>query len=94
LDWIAVAIIIGSVFYLVVIVRSFAEKHRESKDRIEQTLIDMNRLETQLKESEHARAEAEERGSKLDEESLKLEQEISELQQQVNAYLPKSGDAT
>ena len=92
MDWIAIAIIIGSICYLFVIVRSFMKKHRESRDRIEQTLIDIQRLETQLKESEQARTGTEDRGAKLEEESLTMEQEISALQQKINAAIPKGGD--
>ena len=63
-------IILGAFAYLVQIILSFLEKYKESKARNEQSQIDVQRLENQLKESEHSRAETEDRASKLEEEVL------------------------
>jgi septal ring factor EnvC (AmiA/AmiB activator) len=90
LTWIFLGVIIGSIAYLAQIVLSFMDSYRTAKDRIEQSLKDLERIETQLDESEHARNEAESRSAKFEEETLLLEQEISELQGKINSMLPKS----
>ena len=90
LDWIFLGVSIGSVAYLAQIILSFADSYRVSRDRIDQSLIDLERIETQLEESEHARNEAETRSAKSQEETLMLELEISELQTKINSMLPKS----
>ena len=79
---------IGSIAYLALIILAFVESYREGKAKIEQTTQDMNRLEDQLGESEHARKEAEDRASKLEAEALSYEQEITELQYQIRAAMP------
>ena len=43
-------------------------------------MIDLQRLEDQLKESEHSCTEAESRTAKFEEEALLLEQQASEIQ--------------
>jgi hypothetical protein len=90
LNWIFLGVVIGSIAYLAQIVLSFMDSYRGAKEKIEQSLIDLERIETQLDESEHARNEAESRSAKFDEEALLLEQENSELQSKINSMLPKS----
>ena len=90
LNWIFLGVVIGSIIYLAQIFLRFLDAYRENKEKIEQSLIDLERIETQLDESEHARVEAENRVAKSNEEALLLEQEISELQTKINSMLPKS----
>lgn len=89
MNWVMLGIIVGAIVYLGQIILSFLDDYREKKARIEQTVIDIKRLETQLAESEHARSEAEARTAKLEEEALLCEQEISEIQQEISSRLPK-----
>ena len=88
MDWVFVGIMIGSIAYLALIVLTFVENYREGKAKIAQTKQDLERLDDQLSESEHARKEAEERASKLEEEALGYEQEITEIQYQIRAAMP------
>ena len=90
MNWIFLGVIVGSLAYLAQILLGFMEKYRQSKERLEQSLIDLKRVESQLEESERARTEAEGRAAKLEEEQLLYEQEISELTQKINSRLPKS----
>ncbi|MDA0748763.1 MAG: hypothetical protein O2954_19775 [bacterium] len=90
MNWIFLGVIVGSIVYLTQIILSYLENSRASRDRIEQTLIDLDRLEAQLRESEHARSDGETRAAKLEEEALLLEQEISELQAQVTGLMPNA----
>ncbi len=89
MNWIFMGVIIGAIAYLAQILLSFLEKYRDRKGKLEQSLIDLSRVEELLEESEHARTEAESRANKLEEESLLYEQQISEIQQQINSRLPK-----
>lgn len=93
MNWISLGVMVGCIVYLAVIILNFLEKYRENKDRIEQTLIDIHRLEDQLKESEQARTGAESRTAQLEEEGLSLEQQVSELHQKINAAIPTAGNA-
>jgi chromosome segregation ATPase len=88
MNWVMLGIIIGSIAYLAQVILSFMDEYREKKARVEQTAIDIKRLEAQLAESEHARSEAEGRTTKLEEEALLAEQEISEIQQEINSRMP------
>jgi uncharacterized coiled-coil DUF342 family protein len=90
-DWVFVGIMIGSIAYLMLIVLTFVENHREGKAKIEQTSMDMQRVDIQLNESEHARKEAEDRAQKLKEEALEYEQEITEIQYKIRAAMPDQG---
>jgi septal ring factor EnvC (AmiA/AmiB activator) len=87
-NWIFLGVIVGSLAYLAQILLGFLDKYRQSKDRVEQSLIDLKRVESQLEESERARTEAEGRAAKMEEELLLHEQEISELTQKINARIP------
>jgi hypothetical protein len=89
MNWVLLGIIVGSIAYLAQIILSFLGDYREKKARIEQTVIDIRRLESQLAESEHARSEAESRSAKLEEEALLCEQEISGIQQEISSRMPK-----
>ena len=91
MDWVFVCIMIGSIAYLMLIVLTFVENHREGKAKIEQTSMDMQRVDIQLNESEHARKEAEDRAQKLEEEALEYEQEITEIQYKIRAAMPDQG---
>ena len=88
MNWVFLGIIVGAIAYLMLIIFGFIEKHREGRGKIEQTQIDIKRLETQLAESEKARVEAETRTAKLEEESLEIEQKVSELHHKINSVLP------
>ena len=81
-------VIVGSLAYLAQILLGFLEKYRQSKEKVEQSLIDLRRVEDQLEESEKARTEAEGRSAQLEEEQLLYEQQISEFTQKINARLP------
>ena len=72
LDWMFLGVSIGSVAYLAQIILSFADSYRVSRDRIEQSLIDLERIETQLEKSEHARNEAIDLGLPVTPVSLEL----------------------
>ena len=96
MNWLFLGIAIGAIIYLAMIIIGFLEDHRESREKIEQTEIDIKRLELQFSESEKARNEAESRTAKLEEEALKYEQDISELHTKINSAMPskhKEGDA-
>ena len=88
MDWVFVGIMIGSIAYLALIVPTFVENYREGKAKIQQTSQDLDRVERQLKESDHARKEAEDRASMLEQDALSFEQEISELQYKIRAAMP------
>lgn len=88
MNWIFLGIIVGAIAYLMLVIFSFIEKHREGREKIEQTQIDIKRLETQLGESEKARMEAENRTARLEEESLGIEHRVSELHHKINSALP------
>jgi len=95
-NWLFLGIAIGAIIYLALVIIGFLEDHRESREKIEQTEIDIKRLELQFSESEKARNEAENRTAKLEEEGLKYEQEISELHAKINSAMPskhKDGEA-
>ena len=85
---------VGAITYLMMIVLSFVEQHRESRGRLEQTQIDIKRLEDQLSESEHARLEAEARTNGLEEEALEYESEISTLHQKIKDAMPSEEKAS
>jgi hypothetical protein len=87
--WLFLAISIGAIIYLTMIILGFLEDHKQRRNKIEQTEIDINRLEHQFSESEKARTEAENRSAKLEEESLKYEQDISELHTKITDSMPK-----
>ena len=93
MNWVMLGVIVGSIAYLAQIILSFVDDYREKRERIEQTVIDIKRLESQLDESEHSRMEAEARTAKLEEEALLCEQEISELQGEISERLPDSEPA-
>ena len=90
INWIFLGIILGALAYLVQILLSFLEKYREGKAKIEQSQIDVHRLEKQLKESEHSRTETEDRAAKLEEEVLLYEQQVSELNHKIRSSIPSS----
>ncbi len=94
MNWIFLGVMVGSIVYLVVIILAFIESFKESRAKIEQTEIDINRLSDQLDESEHARTEAENRTATLEEESLHLEHEITELHQRINSAMPSGQEAS
>ncbi|MBB28814.1 MAG: hypothetical protein CME25_07925 [Gemmatimonadetes bacterium] len=77
LNWIFLGVIIGSITYLAKIVLSFMDSYRGTKERIEQLLIDLERIEQQVEESEHSRNEAEGKSVKFGDRLL--EQAIPEL---------------
>ena len=77
LNWIFLGVIIGSIAYLAQIVLSFMDSYRGAKERIEQSLIDLERIEQQVEESEHSRNEAEGKSVKFGDRLL--EQAIPEL---------------
>tara|TARA_Y100000588_G_scaffold375656_1_gene452281 strand:- start:5332 stop:5610 length:279 start_codon:yes stop_codon:yes gene_type:complete len=89
-DWGFVGIMVGSTAYLALIVLAFVQNYRENKAKIEQTRSDVDRVEEQIRESEHARKEAEDRATKLEEEALGYEQQITELQAKIRVSLPDS----
>ncbi len=91
-DWVFVGIMVGSIAYLALIVLAFIENYRENKAKIEQTRTDVDRVDEQLRESEHARKEAEDRASKLEEEALMYEQQITELQGKIRVAMPDGSD--
>ena len=93
MNWIFLGVIVGSLAYLAQILLSFLDKYRQSKEKVEQSLIDLKRVEDQLEESERARTEAEGRAAKLEEELLLYEQQVSELTQKINAKLPNASSA-
>ena len=93
MDWIFLGIIIGAISYLMIIILGFIEQHRDNKEKIEQTVIDIKRIEAQFSESEKARMEAENRTAKLETEALEYEQKISELHHKINQSMP-TGDKT
>ena len=93
MNWVLLAVMVGAIGYLMMIILSFLEQYREIKTKIEKTMIDLERVEAQLKESEHARIEAESRSAKLEEEALVTEQQVSELHHKINAAIPPSKDA-
>ncbi|MGA1199066.1 MAG: hypothetical protein ACO36I_21450 [Candidatus Latescibacterota bacterium] len=88
MNWLFLGIAIGAIIYLAMVIIGFLEDHRESREKIEQTEIDIKRLELQFSESEKARNEAENRTAKLEEEALKYEQDISELHTKINSSMP------
>ena len=95
MNWLFLAIAIGVIAYLAVLIIGFLEDHRTSREKIEQTEIDLRRIELQLAESEKARNEAETRTANLEEEGLKYEQDISELHAKIaSAMPPKSDEST
>lgn len=88
MNWLFLGIAIGAIIYLALVIIGFLEDHKESREKIEQTEIDIKRLELQFSESEKARNEAENRTAKLEEEALKYEQDISELHTKINSAMP------
>ena len=90
MDWGFVGIMVRSIAYLALIVLAFVQNYRENKAKIEQTRSDVDRVEEQLRESEHARKEAEDRATKLEEEALSYEQQMTELQAKIRVSLPDS----
>lgn len=88
MNWLFLGIIAGSIGYLAMVLLGFFEKHRENRDKIEQTEIDIKRLENQFSESEKARTDAEERTAVLETEGLETEQKISELHHNINHMMP------
>jgi chromosome segregation ATPase len=88
MNWLFLGIIAGAIGYLAMVLLGFFEKHRENRDKIEQTQIDIKRLENQFSESEKARIDAEERTATLEKEGLEYEQEISELHHNINRMMP------
>lgn len=92
MDWVFVGIMVGSIAYLALIVLAFVETHRENKAKILQTRSDVERVDEQLRESEHARREAEERASKLEQEALQYEQQNTELQSKIRLAMPEGSD--
>ena len=94
MNWIFLGIMVGAIAYLMMIVLSFVEEHRESRGRLEQTQIDIKRLEDQLSESEHARLEAEARTNSLEEEALEYESQISALHQKIKDAMPSEEKAS
>ena len=93
MKWIFFGIMLGAIAYLILIILGFIEKHRENREKIEQTEIDIRRLKAQLTESEHARKEAETRTANLEAEALEHEQEVSDLHQKINNALPTADEA-
>ena len=94
LKFVFLGVIVGSIGYLTLILIGFVEEFREGRAKLEQSLIDLERLEDQLKESEPSRTEAESRTAKFAEEALLLEQQASEIQQNINDAIPtRSGSA-
>lgn len=87
-NWLFLGIAIGALIYLALVIIGFLEDHKESREKIEQTVIDIKRLEHQFSESEKARIEAENRTATLEEEALKYEQDISELHTKINNAMP------
>ena len=85
---------VGAITYLMMIILSFVEQHRESRARLEQTQIDIKRLENHLSESEHARLEAEARTNSLKEEALEYESQISTLHQKIKDAMPSEQNAS
>ena len=65
MTWLFWGIIAGAIAYQAMVLLGFIEQHRESRDIIEQTQIDIKRLENQFSESEKARIDAEERTAAL-----------------------------
>lgn len=94
MSWLFLGITIGAIIYLALVIIGFLDDHRESREKIEQTEIDIKRLEHQLAESEKARIEAENRTAKLEEEGLKYEQDISELHTKINSAMPSKDTET
>lgn len=88
MNWLFLGIAIGALIYLALVIIGFLEDHRESREKIEQTVIDIKRLEHQFAESEKARTDAEDRTAKLEEEALKYEQDTSELHTKINNAMP------
>lgn len=88
MNWVFVGVSIGAIVYLAMVILGFLDDRRESVEKIEQTEIDIKRLEHQFSESEKARIEAENRTAKLEEEALKFEQDISELHTKINSAMP------
>ncbi len=88
MNWLFLGISIGTILYLASVIVGFLDDHRESREKIEQTEIDIKRLEHQFAESEKARTEAENRTAKLEEEALKFEQEASELHAKIANAMP------
>ena len=94
MNWIFLGVIAGCIAYLAQILLRFLEDHRESRARIEQCDIDIQRQEDMLRESEHARTEAEDRTARLEEEALGYEQQSSELQQKIKEATPGDPEAS
>ena len=94
INWIFLGVILGALAYLVQIILSFIEKYKEGKANNEQGLIDLQRLDNQLKESEHSRMETEDRAAKLEEEVLLYEQQASELNQKIRNAMPSSRESS
>ena len=92
MNWIFLGVIAGAIAYLAQILIRFLEERRESKDRVEQCDIDIQRQEDLLKESEHARTEAENRTAGLEEAALGYEQQSSELQHKIREASPRTED--
>ena len=65
---------------------------RALQAKLLQSNQDLERVDLQLKESEHARKEAEDRAQVLHEEALGYEQEITELQYKIRAAMPAPND--
>lgn len=84
---------VGSIAYLALIALAFVEAYRENKAKIQQTQADVERVDEQLHESEHARREAEGRASLLEQEALQYEQQITELQGKIRVSMPDGSDA-
>ena len=90
MNWLFLGIIAGAIGYLAMVFLDFLEKHRENRDKIEQSQIDIKRLENQFSESEKARIDAEERTAALEKEGLEFEHKISELHHEINSVMPNS----
>ena len=94
MSWLFLGISIGAIVYLATIILGFLDDHRESREKIEQTEIDLRRIEHQFSESEKARIEAENRSAKLEEDALKFEQDSSELHAKIASAMPSKENET
>ncbi len=94
MNWVFLAVTIFCLAYLMLIIVSFVEQYKNNKEKVEQTVIDIKRLESQLKESEHARLEAEKRTTDMESEALNLESQTSELHQRINEKMPSKDEPT
>jgi len=92
MNWLFLGIIAVTIGYLAMVILGFFENHRENREKIEQTLIDIKRVESQFSESEKARTNAEERTADLEKESLKNEQPASELHHKIKSAMPSNDE--